>query len=204
MLRQRDSLSLGEQLNREWRRAGINFRVMLVGESGLGKTTFTRALLRPYVPEHLLDQGTLSSDLNEPVRGRTVGIQEIVHSVENDGFPVEFEIIDCPGYGDSVDSSGWIDDIIQYVTKRFEGHYDALGNPPKMDGEHTSMNALQRDGLVHVCLYFIAAHRLKGVDLEFMRRLEPYVNLVPVIAKADTMTLGAPPRRHACRCSARR
>ena len=219
MLRQRDSLGLGEQLNREWRRAGINFRVMLVGESGLGKTTFTRALLRPYVPEHLLDQGTLAEKLSEPVRGRTVGIQEIVHSVENDGFPVEvpaqphvppakrphrspmvdlrllfficsqFEIIDCPGYGDSVDSTGWIDNILSYINKRFAEHYDALGNPPKQGGKDASMNGLQRDGLVHVCLYFIAAHRLKGVDLEFMRRLEPYVNLVPIIAKADTMTL---------------
>ena len=188
-MHQRDSLGLGEQLQKEWRRAGINFRVMLVGESGLGKTTFTRALLRPYVPEHKLDLACSKQDLSDPVRARTVGIQEIKHSVENDGFPVDFEIIDCPGYGDSVDESGWIDMIRSYIVKRFENHYDALGNPPKMDGEHTSMNALQRDGLVHVCLYFIAAHRLKGVDLEFMRRLEPYVNLVPVIAKSDTMTL---------------
>lgn len=189
MLRRHDSLGLGDQLTREWRRAGINFRVMLVGESGLGKTTFTRALLRPYVPEHLLDRGQLAEGLGEPVRARTVGIQEITHPVENDGFPVEFEIIDCPGYGDSVDSTGWIDNIVDYITRRFSAHYEALGSPPRQDGEHTSMNALQRDGLVHVCLYFIAAHRLKGVDLEFMRRLEPYVNLVPVIAKSDTMTL---------------
>jgi septin family protein len=27
------------------------------------------------------------------------------------------------------------------------------------------------------------------VDIEFMRRLQPYVNLIPVIAKADTMTV---------------
>eukprot|EP00967_Tisochrysis_lutea_P023503 scaffold26942_cov27-Tisochrysis_lutea.AAC.2 len=33
------------------------------------------------------------------------------------------------------------------------------------------------------------ACRLKGVDIEFMRRLQPYVNLIPVIAKADTMTV---------------
>ena len=33
------------------------------------------------------------------------------------------------------------------------------------------------------------AHRLKGVDVEFIKRLEPYVNVVPVIAKSDTMTL---------------
>ena len=186
MLRQRDSLRLTDQLNSEWRRAGINFRIMLVGESGLGKTTFTRALLRPYVPEHLLDQGSLSQNLGEPVRARTVGMQEITHEVENDGFPVELEIIDCPGYGDSVDGTAWIDDILAHVQGRFSAHYDALGKPPRQDGEHTSLNALQRDGLVHCCLYFIAAHRLKGVDLEFMRRLEPHVNLVPALSRSRT------------------
>ena len=43
---------------------------------------------------------------------------------------------------------------------------------------------------VHACLYFIAAHRLKGADIEFMKRLQPYVNIVPVIAKSDAMTVG--------------
>ncbi len=78
-----------------------------------------------------------------------------------------------------MDSTAWIERIVGYITRQFEDHYDALGNPPRESGAATS---LQRDGLVHVCLYFIAAHRLKGVDLEFMRRLEPYVNLVPLIA----------------------
>ena len=45
--RSRESLQLSAQLNAEWQRSGINFRIMLVGESGLGKTTFTRALLLP-------------------------------------------------------------------------------------------------------------------------------------------------------------
>jgi septin 7 len=31
-------------------------------------------------------------------------------------------------------------------------------------------------------------HSLKPVDIEFMRRLHTKVNLIPVIAKADTMT----------------
>lgn len=94
--------------------------------------------------------------------------------------------MDCPGYGDSIDSTAWIDEIKEHLRTGYSAHYEALGNPPIQD---SSKGGLQHDGLVHVCLYFIAAHRLKGVDLEFMRRLEPHVNLVPIIAKADTMTL---------------
>jgi len=41
---------------------------------------------------------------------------------------------------------------------------------------------------VHVCLYFIAPHRLKHIDIAFMRALHRKVNIVPIIAKSDTMT----------------
>jgi len=46
------------------------------------------------------------------------------------------------------------------------------------------------DSRVHACLYFIApsGHRLKALDLEFMRRLCTKVNIIPVIGKADTLT----------------
>lgn len=46
------------------------------------------------------------------------------------------------------------------------------------------------DNRIHACIYFIAptGHALKQVDIEFMRRLHTRVNLIPVIAKSDTMT----------------
>lgn len=46
------------------------------------------------------------------------------------------------------------------------------------------------DSRVHVCLYFIApsGHGLKPLDIEFMQRLHDKVNIIPVIAKSDTLT----------------
>ena len=46
------------------------------------------------------------------------------------------------------------------------------------------------DMRVHACLYFIrpTGHTLKPLDIEIMKRLGTRVNLVPVIAKADTLT----------------
>ena len=32
------------------------------------------------------------------------------------------------------------------------------------------------------------SHRLKPIDIEFMRQLHTKVNLIPIIAKADTLT----------------
>lgn len=46
----------------------------------------------------------------------------------------------------------------------------------------------QRDTRIHCCLYFIAPHRMKQIDVEFILYLSEYVVVVPVIAKADTMT----------------
>lgn len=47
-----------------------------------------------------------------------------------------------------------------------------------------------RDNRVHVCLYFIqpSGHGLKPLDVEFMKRLHDKVNIIPILAKADTMT----------------
>ena len=47
------------------------------------------------------------------------------------------------------------------------------------------------DNRVHCCLYFIAptGHRLKPLDILVMKHLDKCVNVIPVIAKADTLTL---------------
>lgn len=46
------------------------------------------------------------------------------------------------------------------------------------------------DMRVHACLYFIrpTGHTLKPLDIEVMKRLSSRVNLIPVIAKADTLS----------------
>ena len=45
---------------------------------------------------------------------------------------------------------------------------------------------------MHCCLYFISpyGHGLKTLDLEFMKQLGSKVNIIPVIAKADCLTMG--------------
>lgn len=38
------------------------------------------------------------------------------------------------------------------------------------------------------CLYFLPPHRLRKMDVAFMRALAPLVPVIPILAKADTMT----------------
>uniref|UniRef100_A0A8I3VVW7 Septin-type G domain-containing protein n=1 Tax=Callithrix jacchus TaxID=9483 RepID=A0A8I3VVW7_CALJA len=47
-----------------------------------------------------------------------------------------------------------------------------------------------QDNRVHCCLYFISpfGHGLRPLDVEFMKALHQRVNIVPILAKADTLT----------------
>lgn len=47
------------------------------------------------------------------------------------------------------------------------------------------------DSRIHCCLYFIrpSGHSLKPIDIIVMKKLADVVNVVPVIAKADTLTM---------------
>ncbi len=48
---------------------------------------------------------------------------------------------------------------------------------------------LLRSALHHIPFSFVILLSLRPLDVEFMRRLSKVVNIVPVIAKADTLTL---------------
>lgn len=71
--------------------------------------------------------------------------------------------------------------IIEFVESKYEEYLTA---------ESRVHRKALTDNRVHTCLYFIApsGHGLKPLDVEFMQRLCDKVNIIPVIAKSDTMT----------------
>jgi septin family protein len=174
------SLNLKEQIQAELARNGISFNIILVGESGLGKSTCIRALFRPFVdrPGHPEDRPSTPAWLapcHDEIRPRTLTIVEYGMSVESDGIPVEFGVLDCPGYGDQLDANDSIAPILACIRGRFGAHFEAL----QTGGAGGGRAAL--DGRVHACLYFIGAHRLKGIDIAFMRALQAHVPILPLI-----------------------
>lgn len=71
--------------------------------------------------------------------------------------------------------------IIEFIESKYEEYLNC---------ESRVTRKQIKDSRVHCCLYFIqpSGHGLKPLDIEFMQRLCDKVNIVPVIAKADTMT----------------
>lgn len=97
-------------------------------------------------------------------------------------FPaVRLTVIDTPGFGDYVNNrDSWMP-IIEFLDDQHESYMLQEQQPKRVD---------KIDLRVHACLYFIrpTGHTLKPLDIEVMKRLSSRVNLIPVVAKADTLS----------------
>jgi septin family protein len=96
-------------------------------------------------------------------------------------FLVRLTVIDTPGFGDYVNNrDSWMP-IIEFLDDQHESYMLQEQQPRRVD---------KIDLRVHACLYFIrpTGHTLKPLDIEVMKRLSSRVNLIPVVAKADTLS----------------
>ena len=94
---------------------------------------------------------------------------------------VRLTVIDTPGFGDYVNNrDSWMP-IIEFLDDQHESYMLQEQQPRRVD---------KIDLRVHACLYFIrpTGHTLKPLDIEVMKRLSSRVNLIPVVAKADTLS----------------
>ncbi|KAF3854241.1 hypothetical protein F7725_022296 [Dissostichus mawsoni] len=115
-------------------------------------------------------------------RGFEFTLMVVVQGVDKGGgVQLTLTIVDTPGFGDAVDNSKLLAAIINYIDSKCEDFLNA---------ESRVNRRSMPDNRVHCCLYFIApsGHGLKPLDIEFMKRLHDKVNVIPLIAKADTLT----------------
>ncbi|CAO3625297.1 unnamed protein product [Cunninghamella echinulata] len=156
---------------------GANFTIMVCGESGVGKTTFVNTLFTTTIKE----PKNLTKRRLKQTPSKTVQIQITKAELEEKMFKVKLTIIDTPGFGDYVNNRhGWIP-IVDFLDDQHEKY---------MRQEQQPCRKGVMDMRVHACLYFIkpTGHTLSPLDIEVMKRLGSRVNLIPVIAKADTLT----------------
>ncbi|NXA39130.1 SEPT2 protein, partial [Eudromia elegans] len=168
--------NLPNQVHRKSVKKGFEFTLMVVGESGLGKSTLINSLfLTDLYPERYIPGAAEKIE-------RTVQIEASTVEIEERGVKLRLTVVDTPGYGDAINSQDCFKTIIQYIDNQFERY---LHDESGLNRRHII------DNRVHCCFYFISpfGHGLKPLDVEFMKALHGKVNIVPVIAKADTLTL---------------
>ncbi|XP_074083157.1 neuronal-specific septin-3 isoform X1 [Macrotis lagotis] len=166
-----------EQMRKKTMKTGFDFNIMVVGQSGLGKSTLINTLFKSQVSRK---SATWNREEKIP---KTVEIKAIGHVIEEGGVKMKLTVIDTPGFGDQINNENCWEPIEKYINEQYE----------KFLKEEVNIARKKRipDTRVHCCLYFISptGHSLRPLDLEFMKHLSKVVNIVPIIAKADTMTL---------------
>ncbi|KAK3808125.1 MAG: Septin-domain-containing protein [Linnemannia gamsii] len=156
---------------------GSNYTVLLCGESGLGKTTFINTMFTTTIKT----PKTYKRRFNNNTAEKTVEIEIIRAELEEKQFGVKLSVVDTPGFGDYTNNrDSWMP-IIDFIDDQHESYMRQDQQPQRQE---------LSDMRVHCCLYFIrpTGHTLKPLDIEVMKRLGTRVNLIPVIAKADTLT----------------
>ncbi|KAG0367382.1 hypothetical protein BGZ54_003948 [Gamsiella multidivaricata] len=167
--------SLPNQRFAKVKRASFGLNLMVVGESGLGKTTFMNTLFNSDLKEEILPRN--------PQHTQTVQIQPSHYELIEDGVLLNLCIVDTPGFGDQMNREHNVEPIMEYIDRQFEEYMTAE--------RHPGFRQTIPDTRIHAVLYFIApnGHGLKELDAKALKSLSAKVNVIPVIAKADTMTV---------------
>ncbi|XP_060835861.1 septin-7 isoform X2 [Rhopalosiphum padi] len=166
--------NLPNQVYRKAVKKGFEFTLMVVGRSGLGKSTLinTMFLADIYGKEHPGPSLRV---------GKTVRVETNRCMLKEKGVNLSLTVVDTPGFGDAVDNSDCWQPVLEYIESRYEEYLNA---------ESRVNRKVQHDSRVHCCLYFLESnsHGMTPLDVEFMQRLHDKVNIIPIISKADTMT----------------
>ncbi|KAJ2817148.1 Cell division control protein 11 [Coemansia erecta] len=156
---------------------GLPFNIMVIGESGLGRSTFLNTLCERTV--------VAASDAPNPDQAHIAEPMQFKHysvDMEEDGMKIILNIIDTPGFGNGTDNETCFNQIQEYLETQFD---EVLGEENRI-----KRNPKFRDSRVHALLYFInpTGHSLREIDIELMRRLGNRANVIPIVARSDSLT----------------
>jgi len=163
--------SLPDQLVNKSVQNGFSFNILSIGETGIGKSTLCDSLFNTNF------EATAATHKEPNVR-----LKAHTYELQESNVNLKLTLVDSVGFGDQINKEDSFKSIVDYTDSQFEVY---LQEELKIKRNL----ATYHDSRIHVCLYFITpnGHGLKSIDLVCMKKLDQKVNIIPVIAKADTI-----------------
>ncbi|KAI8843607.1 cell division control protein 10 [Chytridium lagenaria] len=170
--------SITQQIEKKLLKRGFTFNLMVVGKTiGLGKSTLVNTIFAA----HLTD--SKAPKRAGEVTRQTTEIQSISHVIEENGVRLKLTITDTPGYGDQVNNEACWEPITKYIKEQYSSFLRKELTPAR----EKRIN----DSRVHAVLFFVApsGHSLSPLDITVMKKISEIANVIPVIAKSDSLTM---------------
>ncbi|KAF9327933.1 hypothetical protein BGZ91_001225 [Linnemannia elongata] len=164
-------------------------RLAVVGDSAVGKTLFARQFVET-LPE------VLSHDW-EPLKCRRIN-KDDDDAEDDDDDEDDYEqtqtlterFSNTPGYGSVIDARTNFALFMNHVSQTFEEKNSRISPFIEVTNNELMRSLVTGVGahkFIDVCFYLIV-HRLKPIDIEYMRIISEKVNVVPIISKIDTQS----------------
>lgn len=90
-----------DQMRSKTMKAGFEFNIMAVGQSGLGKSTLVNTLFKSKV-----SRKSCTPNYEEKIP-KTVKLHSVSHMIEEKGVKMKLTVIDTPGFGDQINNENW-------------------------------------------------------------------------------------------------
>jgi len=164
--------SLPDQVVNKATSAGFCFNILCIGETGIGKSTLMNTLFN-----------TSFDDDPRPHDLPGVRLRANSYELQETNVRLKLTLVDTVGFGDQVNKDNSFKPIVDYIDQQFEAYLQE-----ELKVKRNLYN--YSDSRIHACLYFIAptGHSLKSLDLVTMKALVEKVNIIPIIAKSDTIS----------------
>ena len=172
-----ENVSSAALRKRKTLKKSINFSIMIIGESGSGRSTLINTLCggNSIVPTSL----TATQD---PFTKKLTLRHENVELEDNEGHKISLNIIDTPNFANLINCDDDFKIIVDFIRHQFD---EVL-----LEESRVKRNPRFKDGRIHVLIYMInpTGHGLSDIDVKFLQHVNNLVNIIPIISKADSLT----------------
>nr|KAF6490930.1 hypothetical protein HJG59_016291 [Molossus molossus] len=103
-----------DQLKIKAMKMGFEFNIMVVGQSGLGKSTMVNTLFKSKI------WNCTPLDLGQGPVPQTLQLHSVTHVIEEKGVKLKLTVTDTPGFGDQINNDKCWDPILGYINGQYE------------------------------------------------------------------------------------